>query len=181
MRRSDWVRHAGKNWGVMTAWDYYITARHEIDPSYTNKSQRRLYLKCFSIAWYNCYEEKTNEVCVYGTVGLVGDGNLRQQPGNGELWPTGITCAPSSQTVSGLSPTFLLFSPSFLVTELHLTKQNLQIRDNSREFQNHFLKWLSKSTRIQNINLWTSAPLKFSIPPVTYYFYKWIGSLWRHL
>lgn len=38
-----------KTWAVMTAWDYYITARHEIDPLYTNKSQRRLYLKCFLI------------------------------------------------------------------------------------------------------------------------------------
>lgn len=26
-------------WAVMTAWDYYITARHEIDPLYTNKKK----------------------------------------------------------------------------------------------------------------------------------------------
>lgn len=81
---------------VMTARDYYITARHEIDPLYTNKSQQRLYLKCFLITWCNCSEEKTNEGCVYSTVGLVADGNLWQQPGNGELWPTGITCSLSS-------------------------------------------------------------------------------------
>lgn len=61
---------------VMTARDYYITARHEIDPLYTNKSQQRLYLKCFLITWCNCSEEKTNEGCVYSTVGLVADGNL---------------------------------------------------------------------------------------------------------
>ena len=75
----------GKLWSVMTAWDYYITARHEIDPHYTNKIQRRLYLKCLLITWYNCRTKKTNEGCVYGTVGLVGDGNLRQQPGNGDV------------------------------------------------------------------------------------------------
>lgn len=39
----------GKLWSVMTAWDYYITARHEIDPHYTNKIQRRLDLKCLLI------------------------------------------------------------------------------------------------------------------------------------
>lgn len=39
----------GKLWSVMTAWDYYITARHEIDPHYTNKIQRRLHLKCLLI------------------------------------------------------------------------------------------------------------------------------------
>lgn len=66
----------GESWAVMTARDYYITAQHEIDPLYTNKTQRRLYLKCFLITWCNCSEEKTNEGRVYGTVGLVGDGNL---------------------------------------------------------------------------------------------------------
>lgn len=34
-------------WAIMTAQDYYITARHEIDPLYTNKSERRLSLKWF--------------------------------------------------------------------------------------------------------------------------------------
>lgn len=106
--------HKGGNWAVMTARDYYITARHEIDPLYTNKSQRRLYLKCFLITWYNCCEEKTNEGCVYGTVGLLADGNLWQQPGNGELWPTGITCSLSSWPVSGLRLGFM-FTLSLLV------------------------------------------------------------------
>ena len=37
----------GGNWAVMTARDYYITARHEMDPLYTNTSHRKALFKMF--------------------------------------------------------------------------------------------------------------------------------------
>lgn len=55
------------------------------------------------ITWYNCSAEKTNEGSVYGTLGLDADGN-------GDVWPTGITCSLSSWPASAAPPGFL-FTP----------------------------------------------------------------------